>query len=146
MQSGTGEHSSTTKDFLSCLVKQDPEIRVLLDIGAQMLDMQNAQLASHWLSLRPEVPAAVFFGENDIPNVLTRDGTIEAFISSPFSQQLETCLVYLDDVHTRGTDLKLPRYTRAAVTLGPGVTKDRLLQGQRILISKLPSSHLSSGK
>ncbi|KAH9170112.1 hypothetical protein EDB89DRAFT_2114928 [Lactarius sanguifluus] len=70
------------------------------------------------------------FSTNRITSpVLTQDGTIEPLISSPFNRQLGKCIVYLDDAHTRGTDLKLPRGTRAAVTLGPKVTKDRLLQG-----------------
>jgi hypothetical protein len=120
----------TASSFLRLLVQQTPEIRVLLDVGAQMLELQNADLARYWLGLRSDVPAVIFF-ENDEPFVLMHDGTKEAFISSPFKQQLNKCLVYLDDAHTRGTDLKLPRSYRAAVTLGRGVTKDRLLQGQR---------------
>ncbi|KAH9059214.1 hypothetical protein EDB87DRAFT_1684972 [Lactarius vividus] len=115
--------------FLRRLVRHEPEIRVLLDVGAQMLELQNEELARHWLSLKPHVSAAIFFDESDHLTVLTQDGTIEPLISSPFNRQLDKCIVYLDDAHTRGTDLKLPRGTRAAVTLGPKVTKDRLLQG-----------------
>ena len=123
----------SAKNFLEHLVRQTPEIRVLLDVGAQMLDMQNQELAEYWLSLVSGAQAVLFFGDNDEPIVLTRDGATESFVSSPFKQQMEKCLVYLDDAHTRGTDLKLPRNYRAAVTLGPKVTKDRLLQGQIIL-------------
>lgn len=118
--------------FLQRLVNQDPEIRVLLDVGAQMLELRNEELARRWLDLRSDVLAAVFFNDWDNLTVLTRDGTIEPFISSPFNRQLEKCVVYLDDAHTRGTDLKLPPGTRAAVTLGPKVTKDRLVQGKHI--------------
>ena len=128
-QSQTGQPASA-EHFLELLVEQTPEIRVLLDVGAQMLEFKNRDLVIHWLSLMPEIPAAVFFSNTDELAVLTQDGTIEPFISSPFNQQLDKCLVYLDDAHTRGTDLKLPRGTRAAVTVGPKVTKDRLLQGQ----------------
>ncbi len=97
-----------------------------------MLELQNEELVRHWLrvSLTPHISAAIFFNESDNLTVLTRDGTIEPFTSSPFNRQLDKCIVYLDDAHTRGTDLKLPRGTRAAVTLGPKVTKDRLLQGE----------------
>jgi hypothetical protein len=124
-----GEHESATA-FLRRMVKQDPEIRVLLDVGAQMLELQNEALAKEWLSLRPDVSAAIFFNDDDNLTVITRDGTIEPFISSPFNRQLDKCVVYLDDSHTRGTDLKLPERTRAAVMLGPKVTKDRLVQGK----------------
>jgi hypothetical protein len=124
-----GERESA-EAFLRRLISQSPEIRVLLDVGAQMLELQNEDLARHWLSLRPDISAAVFFNDSDHLTVVTQDGSIEPFISSPFSRQLDRCVVYLDDAHTRGTDLKLPRESRAAVTLGPKVTKDRLLQGE----------------
>jgi hypothetical protein len=128
-----GERESA-EGFLKRLIGQSPEIRVLLDVGAQMLELQNEDLARYWLSLRPDVSAAVFFNDSDHLTVLTRDGSIEPFISSPFSRQLDRCIVYLDDAHTRGTDLKLPRESRAGVTLGPKVTKDRLLQGEYTLV------------
>jgi len=126
-----GERESATA-FLKRLIKQDPEIRVLLDVGAQMLELQNEELARLWLSFRPDISAAIFFNDSDHLTVVTPDGTMEPFISSPFNRQLEKCIVYLDDAHTRGTDLKLPRGMRAAVTLGPKVTKDRLVQGKLI--------------
>ena len=124
-----GERESA-KAFLKRVVRQEPEIRVLLDVGAQVLELQNEELVKYWLSLKPHILAAIFFNESDDLTVLTRDGTIEPFTSSPFNRQLDKCVIYLDDAHTRGTDLKLPRGTRAAVTLGPKVTKDRLLQGE----------------
>ncbi|KAH9028426.1 hypothetical protein EDB83DRAFT_2526320 [Lactarius deliciosus] len=124
-----GERESA-EGFLRRLNRHKPEVRVLLDVGAQMLELQNKELARHWLSLKPHISAAaIYFNESDHLTVLTRDGTTEPLISSPFNRQLDKCIVYLDDAHTRGTDLKLPRETRAAVTLGPKVTKDRLLQG-----------------
>src|SRR5712671_2734406 len=124
----TGERKSVT-DFLRRLVKQDSEIRVLLDVGAQILELRNKELARAWLDLRRDVSAAIFFDDADHLTVITQDGTIEPFFSSPFNRQLEKCVVYLDDAHTRGTDIKFPQGTRAAVTLGPKVTKDRLVQG-----------------
>ena len=124
-----GERESA-EAFLRRLISHDPEIRVLLDVGAQMLELQNEELVRRWLLITPHVSAAVFFDEFDHLTVLSRDGTTESFTSSPFNRQLDKCIVYLDDAHTRGTDLKLPRGSRAAVTLGPKVTKDRLLQGE----------------
>ena len=126
-----GERESATT-FLKRLVSKDPEIRVLLDVGAQMLELQNDGLARYWLTLRPDVSAAIFFNDSDHLTVVTPDGTLEPFISSPFNRQLDKCVVYLDEAHTRGTDLKLPIGMRAAVTLGPKVTKDRLVQGKPI--------------
>ena len=126
-----GERESAVA-FLQRLVDEDPEIRVLLDVGAQMLELRNEELARHWLKLRPDISAAIFLNDSDHLTVVTPDGTLEAFISSPFNRQLDKCVVYLDEAHTRGTDLKLPKGMRAAVTLGPKVTKDRLVQGKAI--------------
>ena len=119
----------TTEEFLKILVSQKPEIRVLLDVGAQMLQLQNHQLARAWLDIKLDASAAIYFNEDDELTVLTRDGHTQLLQSSPFGQQLDQCVVYLDDAHTRGTDIKFPFGFRAAVTLGPKVTKDRLAQG-----------------
>jgi hypothetical protein len=115
----------TTVKFVERLVANKLPIRVLLDVGAQMLDLQNQELCQHWLDQKPkDVEAAVFFKGDDL-SVLTKDGVrgwhVEPFASSPWSHQLDRCIVYLDDAHTRGTDLKLPRDARAAITLGPKV-------------------------
>ncbi|CUA71821.1 Polycystin-1 [Rhizoctonia solani] len=119
----------STEEFLQLLVAQTREIRVLLDVGAQMLELQNEELVRCWLRLRADVDAAVYFNNRDELVVLSRAGKPVLLNTSPYAQKLNECLVYLDDGHTRGTDLKLPRGTRAMVTLGPKVTKDRLLQG-----------------
>lgn len=128
MRDETGRNLNATQ-FLKLLVSQKPEIRVLLDVGAQMLELQNEELVRCWLKLRPDIEAAVYFNEEDELVALPQGGTPVPLYSSSFYQQLDRCIVYLDDGHTRGTDLKLPRNTRALVTLGPKVTKDRLLQG-----------------
>ncbi|KAG1750381.1 uncharacterized protein EDB91DRAFT_686470 [Suillus paluster] len=116
-------------DFIDTLIAQTPEVRVLLDVGAQMLELKNQELAEAWLRAKRDAQAAVFLNDDDELVVVSRDGTVEPLVSSPFAQQLDQCVVYLDDAHTRGTDVKLPSGFRAAVTLGPKVTKDRLTQG-----------------
>ena len=112
------------------LITKQPQIRVLLDVGAQMLDLQNKELILHWLGLNSNAEAGIYFDDHDQLTVINRDGTIEPFRSSSYREQTGKCIVYLDDAHTRGTDLKLPREWRAAVTLGRKVTKDRLVQGK----------------
>ena len=78
---------------------------------------------------RVQRSASVFVDPKDELRVLRRDGTVELLVASPYLQQLERCAVYLDEAHTRGTDLKLPPGSRAAVTLGPRLCKDKLVQG-----------------
>jgi hypothetical protein len=82
-----------------------------------------------WLKIRDSCIQAVVFFDDEELSVLDRAGRIEPLQTSPFAKQLDVCLVYLDEAHTRGTDLKLPRNYRAAVTLGQGLVKDKLTQG-----------------
>ncbi|KAA8625325.1 hypothetical protein Ptr902_01887 [Pyrenophora tritici-repentis] len=74
-----------------------------------------------------DVQAVVYFEDEEL-SVLDRNSRIEPFQTSPYSRMLESCTVYLDESHTRGTDLRLPRNYRAALTLGSQVTKDRPMQ------------------
>ena len=112
-------------------IAQQPQIRLLLDVGALILNLSNEQVATEWLKIDnikgKNAEAAVYFDENDL-KVIDTKGATSFFESSPYKQQLDQCLIYLDDTHTRGTDLKIPKGTVGAVTLGKGVTKDRLMQ------------------
>jgi hypothetical protein len=119
----------TTRAFLQLLATQQPEICVLLDVGSQILDLSNHEVATVWLEIYRDTAGAIYFNENDELMVLTQKGKKLPLLSSPLSQQLDRCVVYLDHAHTRGTDIKLPMGSRAAVTLGPKVTKDALVQG-----------------
>ena len=119
----------TTHEFFRSIVTQQPEIRVLLDVGAQIPDFSNSQVATAWLDITRVAAGAIYFDENDELAVLARNGVARLLSSSPLSQQLDRCVVYLDHAHTRGTDLRLPVGTPAAVTLGLKVTKDALVQG-----------------
>jgi len=117
--------------LLRMATEGNPPIRVILDVGAQILELQNEEVARSWLTRVTDmsIQAAVFFDADDNLCVLGRDGRKESLLTSPFAKQMNQCVVYLDESHTRGTDLKLPSDYRAIVTLGPGLTKDRLAQG-----------------
>ncbi|KAF2683160.1 hypothetical protein K458DRAFT_305959 [Lentithecium fluviatile CBS 122367] len=107
----------------------EPErIRIFIDAGAQILEHSNQGLAAAWLKIDHEADAAVFFDTDHRPRVLYRKGKSVPLVATPFAENLEKCLVYLDESHCRGTDLKLPPNARAALTLGPHVTKDALAQ------------------
>jgi hypothetical protein len=70
----------------------------------------------------------LLFDANHRAQVIWGKGKEMPLSASPFAENLEGCLVYLDESHCRGTDLKLPPDARAAVTLGPQLTKDALVQ------------------
>ena len=120
---------------------------VILDVGAQILDLSNEAFVKSWLARYqddPFIKAAIFFDEWDNLLVLTHDGAVQPFIDSPYLNRLDQCLVYLDEAHTRGTDLRLPD-TQAVVTLGPKLNKDKLVQGKLVHICGIWGSHHFEG-
>jgi hypothetical protein len=127
----TSRTGSDAEHLLEVVNSMDPRPRVLLDVGAQVLELTNLQVAKKWLNMSSgdSTKAVVFFNDDEELSVLDRRGCVELLQVSPFAKQLGHCLIYLDEAHTRGTDLKLPRDYRAAVTLGANLTKDRLVQG-----------------
>ncbi|KAL2845426.1 hypothetical protein BJY01DRAFT_247690 [Aspergillus pseudoustus] len=115
--------------FLGLANAQFPPIQVIIDVGAQILESSNQEVAKKWLEISPADKAAVvFYDRNDEAKVIDREGHMERLFASPFSRQINRCLVFFDQHHSRGVDIKLPRGYRAAVTLGPRLTKDRLVQ------------------
>lgn len=94
------------------------------------------QVAKRWLEMLPKegpIQGIVFVDDKDEIVVLDRNERVEPLQISPFARQMEACFVFLDEAHTRGIDLKLPPKYRAAVTLGPGITKDKLVQGNFVI-------------
>ncbi|KAI0536541.1 hypothetical protein GGR58DRAFT_528215 [Xylaria digitata] len=116
--------------FLDTVVKLEKQTRVILDVGAQILELNNQEVAQSWLQkvTDAETQAAVFINDDDELTVVDRRGTLELLQTSSYATRLDACLVFLDEAHTRGIDLKLPDDYRAAVTLGANLTKDRLVQ------------------
>ncbi|XP_055310984.1 uncharacterized protein LOC129573874 [Sitodiplosis mosellana] len=116
------------KEIIERLVER--EIPVLLDSGALMLELNNLEVAKKWLELAPNnsFDAAIYFDSRDILQTIDRNGVITDFDCSVYRENLGRCLVYLDDVHTRGTDLKFPPNWRACVTLSGDITRDKTVQ------------------
>lgn len=119
---------SDAQHLLDTVLSLEPPVEVILDVGAQILELVNVEVAKTWLSKHPTKLAAVFVNDSDELSVVDRDGRVDVLRSSSFLTRLDTCLIFLDEAHTRGIDLVLPTKYRAAVTLGAGSTKDRLVQ------------------
>ena len=105
--------------------------RVLLDAGALMIEFDNYKVAQKWLEILKDdnqIEAAVFFNQQNDLVVLEKNGELNRLEVSTFKNQLDKCVIYLDDVHTRGTDLKIPAGITGAVTLGKDLSKDKLMQ------------------
>lgn len=123
----------TELDLLHRLKERN--IRILIDSGAFILEMDNRTLAQKWLQEDETAQAAVYFGLDNKAWVQYRIGKTVPLVSSPLADNLENCLVYLDEAHTRGTDLKLPPAARGALTLGLNQTKDHTVQGTHLFCS-----------
>lgn len=116
----------TEEDLLRKLCRM--KIRVLIDSGATILEMTNVTLARIWLDIDTEALAAVYFDEENKATVLSRSNRKIPLLASPYAEYLSGCVVYLDESHTRGTDMKFPPDARGAVTLSLGQTKDQTVQ------------------
>ncbi|KAL4782195.1 hypothetical protein BJX76DRAFT_359187 [Aspergillus varians] len=103
-------------------------IRILIDAGAFIMEMNNVTVARTWIQADWSAKGAVYFGEDNKPWVIYRNYKRVPLFASPFADDLSGCVVYIDECHTRGTDLKLPPRAVGALTLGLGQTKDHTVQ------------------
>ncbi|KAF2276055.1 uncharacterized protein EI97DRAFT_47175 [Westerdykella ornata] len=130
LQPQTQAGMSSAEQLISKVNQIRPTTRVILDAGAQIVELTNQEVAEKWLHMSDPTTteAVVYVNDNDDITVLERSGISEPLQTSPYLAKIDRCIIYLDDAHTRGIDLKLPREYRAAVTLGTKVTKDKLVQ------------------
>ncbi|GAB0134712.1 hypothetical protein EsDP_00003070 [Epichloe bromicola] len=126
------DSNEVSGEILRHILREKPDIRVVIDVGALFIDLTNEQVARLWLQMlttgtRSDIKGVVYFHDDKL-KVRNTGGQVKDLSDSPLSDNLSTCLVYLDEAHTRGTDLKLPSDYQAAVTLGRVLTKDKLAQ------------------
>ena len=121
-----------TRDFLMevCQYANDLNNRcyTLIDCGAIITEISNKQVAQFLIhNLRGNCKGIVYFcDDTNKIKVLLRNGNILPISSCHIDNK---CLfVYLDEVHTRGTDLKFPPNTRGIVTVAKHLTKDKYMQ------------------
>lgn len=123
------QNTSDAEHLLTNVLHLTPPVQVILDVGAQILELTNIQVAKTWLKMHDSTKeAAVFVNDDDELCVVDREDRVDLLRASSFFTRLDACLIFLDEAHTRGIDLRLPSDYRAAVTLGAGLTKDRLVQ------------------
>ena len=96
--------SGSDADMLLAMVtKAEMPIQVILDVGAQILELSNLGVAREWLRIMSNtnqlLQGAVFFNDNDDHSVVDRQGNVEALQTSSFAKHLDVCLVFLDEAH-----------------------------------------------
>lgn len=84
--------------FLRMLRNYD--LRILIDSGAQILEQSNRELAETWLRIDGRATVALYF-DGDSPFILSKQGTITPLLASPYADNLDEVLVYLDEVSSR---------------------------------------------
>lgn len=119
----------TERAFLEALLQDG--IRVLIDAGAYILENDNRSLVQEWLKVDTFAKAAVYFGADNRAWVHYR-GEAKSdvpLLATPFVDDLSECVVFIDECHCRGVDLKLPVNARGGLTLALKQTKDFTIQG-----------------
>lgn len=85
----------TEVELLDWLSKQ--RIRILIDAGAQVLELDNRGLVQQWLQVDPKAPAAVYFDASNKAMVIYRNDCHVPLVASPFADNLGEALLYLDE-------------------------------------------------
>ncbi|CEJ82151.1 hypothetical protein VHEMI02235 [[Torrubiella] hemipterigena] len=119
------------RQILDILANNQDKINVIIDAGAQIIDWDNTTVIREWLQYEKDnknVTAGVYFDATGELVVMDKNQFCQPLKLSPYQYRLEECVVFLDEANSRGTDLTLPRHYRAAVLLGDGITKDRMVQ------------------
>ncbi|CAD7926811.1 unnamed protein product [Amoebophrya sp. A120] len=132
-ESGASATAANSTLVLLAYLKRRKDISVVLDAGGLILHYKdNEAFARAWLAERDRDTEAVVFFRGDKTYVVRQRAPSHArpvpLSSTPYAEDLSKCIIYLDDVHTRGSDFRLPLTTRGLLTLGKGMPKDKLLQ------------------
>jgi hypothetical protein len=83
-------------------------IRILIDAGAFILELDNESVAKEWLRRDTEAKAAIYFrGDNRAWVLYQKKRESVPLLATPFAEDMEGCLVYLDEVKLTRSDLRL---------------------------------------
>lgn len=74
-------------------------MRILIDAGAQILEQSNKELAANWLQVDGRATVALYF-DGDSPYILSKQGMRTPLLASPYADNLNEVLVYLDEVRS----------------------------------------------
>ncbi len=101
----------------------------LIDAGALMAGMSNRAVADRLVQLiPPKLQGVVYFDAvAGAWHVLSRHGRRWPKESSPIHER--DAFVYFDESRCRGADMKLLPSAIAILTIGPGMCKDKFMQG-----------------
>ncbi|KAI6256631.1 hypothetical protein MCOR07_004341 [Pyricularia oryzae] len=88
--------TSDAEELLRVVIRQSLEVQVILDVGAQILELNNLQIAQRWLEMNQSAnsenskkQACVFFDGHDNLKVVNLRGTSDIFQTFPYAQQFD---------------------------------------------------------
>ena len=137
---------------------QEKNVSALIDAGALLAGIKNADAAIHVIDQLAQSAAVnpssarlkgvVYFDGSWM--VRSREGRVQPLRGASILEK--DAFVIFDESHCRGADMKLNRDAIAVLTLGPKMTKDKLMQsgmrmrqlgpdGQRLKIVAPPDVH-----
>jgi hypothetical protein len=106
-------------------------VEVLIDTGALLVGIENAQAADYVLKIlgqQPELKGVVYFDPSAKSwMVKSRNEQVWPLSSSPIRPT--DCFTIFDESRCRGADLSFKSTAKGLVTLGPRMTNDKLMQG-----------------
>ena len=106
----------------------EKQVGALIDTGALLAGVSNANAAAH-VATRVSCLGVSYFDTNlKCWCVLERETGKTTPLVECSVQERDTFVIF-DDARTRGSDMKLKPDTVAMLTLGTGITKDKLMQG-----------------
>ncbi|XP_018917386.2 uncharacterized protein [Bemisia tabaci] len=122
------EDTNTLLEQLCHYVSGQLHCHALIDAGALVTGLTNYEAASFLLERLPaNILGVLYFSdEGNSLTVMTRDGKKMPLQDCFLDKQ--NLFAYLDDIHTRGTDIKLPPNCHAILTVSMGMQKDKLMQ------------------
>jgi hypothetical protein len=87
------------ESFLHML--RQKKIKVLIDAGAQIVEMDNLTLIRTWLEIDSSAPAGLYFDDDNKPWIYSRNSNTKTpLLASSYADGLHECLIYLDEVRT----------------------------------------------
>nr|XP_018914729.1 PREDICTED: uncharacterized protein LOC109042446 [Bemisia tabaci] len=109
-------------------VTENRHCHALIDAGALITGLTNSDVANFLLIHLPETFVGILYFSDEGNNLIvgTRDGKTAALQDCYLDKKF--LFAYLDDIHTRGTDIQLPLHCHAILTIGMGMLKDKLMQ------------------
>ncbi|CAH0380841.1 unnamed protein product [Bemisia tabaci] len=122
------EDTNTLLEQLCTYVSKQSHCHALIDAGALVTGLSNYETALFLLERLPvNILGVLYFSdEGNSLTVLTRNNKSMPLQDCFLDEQ--SLFAYLDDIHTRGTDIKLPLNCHAILTVGMGMQKDKLMQ------------------